>query len=93
MQPQRQLPLEVRDLLFGIGDLLLGLAKPLLLFEQFLAQPPNITVQTLVLALELPPLRFNRICWRRRAMPTIRSPQTSTLPGFASKIQVQFEHF
>ena len=43
LQPQSQLPFEIRDLLFGFGDLLLSFGQLPVALDQFLPQPLVLT--------------------------------------------------
>jgi hypothetical protein len=65
------------------GQLSFQLSDRLIALDQFLPQFFVLAVQPLVLTLEV--LRFYRLLSARLAM---RCPQTSTLPGFSTSIQV-----
>jgi hypothetical protein len=88
--PQAQFPLKVRDLFALIGYQIALLGDPLPAVRQL---PPQLFVveqQTLVLALQLVPASVRRCL--RWPMFSPQSAQTSTLPGFSPKGQVQTQH-
>src|ERR1035438_7289088 len=87
---QTQLTFEIRNLLLRLGYLLIRLGQLSIPINQLLSQSLDLTAQTLVLKLQLPVLPARR-CHRGRATLAVQNPQTSTLPGFSTKIQVQGE--